>query len=641
MGFRSLAACVAALRREGQLVEIAHPVDPHLEIAEIQRRLFRAGGPAVLFTAARGSAFPILVNLYGTQRRVERIFTDTLDRVRRLVELKIDPTAALARPWRYWRSPLDALTMLPRRVRSGSILAHEIPLSRLPQVTGWPGDGGPFVTLPAVYTEDPARPGPQHANLGMYRVQLAGNDYEPDGEVGLHYQLHRGIGLHHAKALARGEPLRVNVFVGGSPALAVAAVMPLPEGLSELTFAGALAGHRIPMIRRPGRPAIYADADFVIEGTVHPGATKPEGPFGDHIGYYARRHDFPVMRVERVRHRPGAIWPVTVVGRPPQEDTLFGWLVHELTGPVIPTVLPGVSSVHAVDASGVHPLLLAVGSERYLPWKASTRPAELLTQAAAILGQGQLSLAKYLFIVAGGDAPGLDAHDVAPFLAHVLARVDWRRDCHFHTETTIDTLDYSGSGFNAGSKLVVAARGEPVRTLPHELPAGVALPGGFRNPRVCLPGVVAIEGPRIEPRPALHPVAAPGAAHDGGDAAIGRLAAGAAWSADVERLCAAIPADHPLRAFPLLVVVDDADFAARSLENLLWVTFTRSNPAADVHGVDAAVHQKHWGCRGPLVIDARLKPHHAPPVEEDPAVTARVDDLCRRGGPLAGILPQG
>ena len=639
MGFRSLQACVAALRHEGELVEISHPVDPHLEIAEIQRRLFRAGGPAVLFTAARGSAFPILVNLYGTKRRVERIFADTLDRVRRLVELKVDPAAALARPWRYWRSPLDALTMLPRRAWSGPVLAHEIPLSRLPRVTGWPGDGGPFVTLPAVYTEDPARPGTQHSNLGMYRVQLAGNDYEPEREIGLHYQLHRGIGLHHAKALARGEPLRVNVFVGGSPALAVSAVMPLPEGLSELTFAGALAGHRIPMIRRPGRPAIYADADFVIEGTVHPGATKPEGPFGDHIGYYARQHDFPVMRVERVRHRPGAIWPITVVGRPPQEDTLFGWLVHELTGPVIPTVLPGVSSVHAVDASGVHPLLLAVGSERYLPWKPSSRPAELLTQAAAILGQGQLSLAKYLFIVAGGDAPGLDAHDVAPFLAHVLSRVDWRRDCHFHTETTIDTLDYSGSGFNAGSKLVVAARGAAVRSLPHELPAGVALPGGFRNPRVCLPGVVAIEGPRIEPRPALHPVAAQGQADQGGDAAIWRLAADASWSADVERLCAAIPADHPLRAFPLLVVVDDADFAARSLENLLWVTFTRSNPAADVHGVDAAVHQKHWGCRGPLVIDARLKPHHAPPVEEDPAVTARVDDLCRRGGPLAGVLP--
>jgi 4-hydroxy-3-polyprenylbenzoate decarboxylase len=629
MGFRSLAACVAALRREGEAVVVDHPVDPHLEIAEIQRRLFRAGGPAVLFTRPVGSSFPVLCNLYGTQRRVERIFADTFERVRRLVELKIDPTAALQRPWRYWRAPLDALTMLPRRVRSGAVLAHETSLSRLPPVVAWPGDGGPFVTLPAVYTEHPDRPGTKHSNLGMYRVQLSGNDYEPDRETGLHYQLHRGIGVHHAAALARGRALDVAIFVGGSPALAVSAMMPLPEGLSELTFAGALAGHRIPMIARRGLPALYADADFVIEGTVSPGDTKPEGPFGDHLGYYARRHDFPVMRVRRVWHRDGAIWPITVVGRPPQEDTLFGWLVHELTGPVIPTVLPGVSSVHAVDAAGVHPLLLAVGSERYLPWKRSDRPAELLTQASAILGQGQLSLAKYLLIVDGGEAPGLDAHDVPGFLAHLLARVDWRRDCHFHTETTIDTLDYSGAGFNAGSKLVVAARGPAVRDLPGELPAGdLPLPAGFSDPQVCLPGVVAVTGPRVEPRPRLHA---------GDEAAIWEPAVAASWTGDVERLCAGLGPGHSLRAFPLIVVCDDARFAAARLTNLLWVTFTRSNPAVDVHGVDAVVHHKHWGCRGPLVIDARLKPHHAPPVEEDEAVTARVDELCRSGGPLAGL----
>ena len=629
MGFHTLRGCVDMLRGEGHLVEIDHPVDPHLEIAEIQRRLFRAGWPAVLFTRPTGSAFPILTNLYGTQARIERIFADTFDRVRRLVELKIDHTEALKKPWRYWRSPYDALSMLPKMVRSGPVMAREVPLSRLPQVTSWPGDGGPFITLPAVYTEDPARPGPQHGNLGMYRVQLAGNAYEPDGEVGLHYQLHRGIGVHHAAALARGEPLKVAIFVGGSPAMAPSAVMPLPEGLSELTFAGVLAGHRIPMIRRKHRPAIYADADFVIEGTVMPGATKPEGPFGDHLGYYARQHHFPVMRVDHVWHRLDAIWPITVVGRPPQEDTLFGWLVHELTGPVIPTVLPGVKSVHAVDASGVHPLLLAVGSERYLPWRAADRPAELLTQAAAILGQGQLSLAKYLFIVASGDAPGLDAHDIRPFLAHLLERADWRRDCHFHTETTIDTLDYSGSGFNVGSKLVVAARGPAIRTLPHDPPAAMSLPAGFTEPRVCLPGVVAIAGPRVEPRPRLESPS---------DAAIWEQAAAAPWSADIARLTAAIGPEHPLRAWPLVVVVDDADFTAASLENFLWVTFTRSNPAADVHGVDAFVHQKHWGCRGPLVIDARLKPHHAPPVEEDPAVSARVDELCKQGGPLAGLI---
>ena len=629
MGFRTLRACVDALRADGMLVEIDHPVDQRLEIAEIQRRLFRAGGPAVLFTRPRGSGFPILCNLYGTQARIERIFADSLDRVKRLVELKIDPAEALKKPWRYWRSPFDALSMLPKRCRSGPVLAREIPLSRLPQVVSWPGDGGGFVTLPAVYTEDPDRPGTTHSNLGMYRVQLSGNDYELDREIGLHYQLHRGIGVHHAAALARGESLKVAIFVGGSPALAPSAVMPLPEGLSELTFAGVLAGHRIPMIARKNRPAIYAEADFVIEGTIMPGATKPEGPFGDHLGYYARRHDFPLMRVDHVWHRADAIWPITVVGRPPQEDTLFGWLVHELTGPVIPTVLPGVRSVHAVDASGVHPLLLAVGSERYLPWKSSSRPAELLTQAAAILGQGQLSLAKYLFIVAEGDAPGLDAHDIRPFLSHLLERADWRRDCHFQTETTIDTLDYSGSGFNAGSKLVVAARGPAIRTLPSELPSGIGLPEGFRNPRLCLPGVVAISGPRIEPRPRLEAE---------NDAAIWSMVAAAPWSDDIERLCRGIGQDHPLRSFPLLVIVDDADFAAATLDNFLWLTFTRSNPAADVHGVDATIHQKHWGCRGPLVIDARLKPHHAPPVEEDPEVSARIDALCVRGGPLAPLL---
>ncbi len=628
MGFRSLRSCVDSLRAEGQAVVVDHPVDPHLEIAEIQRRLFRAGGPAVLFAKPKGSDFPVLVNLYGTKRRVERIFADTLDRVRRLVELKLDPTAALRNPLRYCRSPLDALTMLPKRVRSGPALTRSIPLSRLPQVVSWPGDGGPFITLPAVYTEHPDRPGTKHSNLGMYRVQLAGNAYDRDHEVGLHYQLHRGIGVHHAAALARGEALRVAIFVGGSPALPVSAVMPLPEGLSELTFAGALAGHRIPMIARKGRPAIYADADFVIEGTVRPGSTKPEGPFGDHLGYYARQHEFPLLEVDHVWHREGAIWPVTVVGRPPQEDTLFGWLVHELTGPVIPTVLPGVSSVHAVDASGVHPLLLAVGSERYLPWKRSDRPAELLTQASAILGQGQLSLAKYLFIVNGGEAPGLDAHDVEPFLAHLLARVDWSRDCHFHTETTIDTLDYSGSGFNAGSKLVVAARGPERRSLARELPAAVSLPDGFTNPRLCLPGVVAVQGPRIEPRPRLEAT---------GDAAIWESARTSPWSADVTRFTAAIGPDHPLQDVALVVIVDDSAFAAASLANFLWLTFTRSNPAVDVHGVGSSIVHKHWGCTGPLVIDARLKPHHAPPVEEDPAVTAAVDELCRRGGPLAGL----
>jgi 4-hydroxy-3-polyprenylbenzoate decarboxylase len=301
--------------------------------------------------------------------------------------------------------------------------------------------------------------------------------------------------VHHTTSKRAGQPLKVNVFVGGHPAMWLAAVMPLPEGMSELTFAGALAGHRIPMIRRPGGLPIYADADFCITGYVDTAAAmKPEGPFGDHLGYYSLAHDFPVLRVERVYHREGAVWPFTVVGRPPQEDTTFGQLIHELTGDVIPTVLHGVKEVHAVDAAGVHPLLLAIGSERYMPFVENPRPQELLTQACAILGQGQLSLAKFLFIANRFDDDALDAHDIAAFFQHVLRRVDWRRDLHFHTNTTIDTLDYSGDGLNMGSKVVIAAAGPPIRGLVTELPPDLRLPEGFREPRIVMPGVVAGEG---------------------------------------------------------------------------------------------------------------------------------------------------
>ncbi|HMB04351.1 MAG TPA: UbiD family decarboxylase, partial [Isosphaeraceae bacterium] len=387
MGYRTLAECVAELRAHGQLATIDAEIDPHLEAAAIQRRVFEARGPALLFRRVKGSIFPMLGNLFGTVERTRFLFRDTLDAVRRLVELKVSPAGLAKHPWRYRGVPWTALSLLPKRVRRGPILAHTTTLDRLPKLQSWPLDGGPFITLPQVYTEDPDRPGLARSNLGMYRVQLAGNRYEPNREVGLHYQIHRGIGVHHAAAIRRGEALPVNVFVGGPPALTVAAVMPLPEGLPELGFAGALAGHRIRMVAPDGALPIPAEADFALVGSIDPHARKPEGPFGDHLGYYSLTHDFPVLRVERVYHRPGAIWPFTTVGRPPQEDTSFGALIHELTGPLIPTVIPGVHAVHAVDAAGVHPLLLAIASERYVPYAEVRRPQELLTSANAILGQ--------------------------------------------------------------------------------------------------------------------------------------------------------------------------------------------------------------------------------------------------------------
>ena len=615
MGYRTLRDCIDDLDRSGQLVRIEEPIDPHLEVAEVQRRVFRCGGPAILFVQPVGCRFPMVGNLFGSMDRVRYIFRDSLSVLARLVTLQVDPMDFFRRPRLYMKTPWAALCARAHKVSGGPVLAHETTVDQLPQLRCWPDDGGAYVTLPQVYSEDPDRPGLDRSNLGMYRVQLSGGRYDPNGEVGLHYQIHRGIAAHHAAAIRRGEPLRVNVFVGGPPAISIAAVMPLPEGISELAFAGMLGRRRVPMICRDDELPICAEADFCIAGYIDPQGQKPEGPFGDHLGYYSLAHDFPVLRVEHVYHRADPIWPFTVVGRPPQEDTIFGQLIHELVGPVIPKAIPGVRAVHAVDAAGVHPLLLAIGSERYLPYRDRRRPRELLTLANALLGHGQLSLAKYLWIVAGEDDPELNVYHIPEFFRHVLQRVDWRRDLHFQTCTNIDTLDYSSGSLNEGSKLVIAAAGPARRALTVAIDSRIKMPEqlGFKNPRVFLPGILVVEGPVY----CADPSAVDGV---------------------VEQFCAGYDRHDAVSGFPLVVVVDDSEFASRSLDNFLWTTFTRSNPATDVHGIESFVTQKHWGCFGSLVIDARAKPHHAPPLAEDPEVSRRVDVLAARGGPLHGVI---
>lgn len=597
------------LARHGHLIRIPMEMDPYLEMAEIQRRVYLHQGPALLFEKVKGSPFPAVSNLFGTIERSRFIFRDTLPTVRKVMELKANPPAILKNPFRYLGLPFAGLHALPgRKWLPAPVMYGRTTLDQLPQIHSWPMDGGAFVTLPQVYTEDVRHPGPMKSNLGMYRVQLSGNDYLPNEEVGLHYQIHRGIGVHHAAALAAGQPLRVSIFVGGPPSHTFAAVMPLPEGLAEVMFAGMLGGRRW-KYKKQGGHTISADADFCIVGTIAP-HTKPEGPFGDHLGYYSLQHEFPVLKVEAVYHRKDAIWPFTVVGRPPQEDTSFGHLIHDITEPVVPTEIAGLHAMHAVDAAGVHPLLLAIGSERYVPY-ATRKPQEILTIANAILGFNQASLAKYLMIAAQEDDTRLDLHDLPRFFAHMLARVDWRRDLHFQTRTTIDTLDYSGSGFNEGSKVVIAAAGEPRRTLATELPGSLQqLPDGFHGPHIVLPGIAAIGGPRFSDH--------------------------ASAIREVDALASALKAQDWPDSLPLIVLCDEPAFTAAHLNNFLWVTFTRSNPSHDVYGIDSAMEFKHWGCKGALIIDARIKPHHAPPLVEDPAITRRVDALGVKGGILEG-----
>ncbi len=612
MSYVSLEECLLDLEKTGQLVRIKEEVDPYLEMAAIHLRVYEAGGPALLFENVKGSKFRAVSNIYGTIERSKFIFRDTFSLVQKLIALKGDPIKALKHPFDNMKVGLAAAKAFPlKNPVSKPVLYEEIQISDLPLIQHWPMDGGAFVTLPQVYSEDADQPGIMKANLGMYRIQLTGNDYEKNKEIGLHYQLHRGIGVHQTKANAKGLPLKVSCFVGGPPADAVAAVMPLPEGISEMTFAGVLGGRRFRYTYQDGF-CISTDADFVITGEVYPGENKPEGPFGDHLGYYSLRHDFPLMRVHKVYAKKNAIWPFTVVGRPPQEDTSFGELIHELTGAAIPQEIPGLKEVHAVDAAGVHPLLLAIGSERYTPYTPAKQPAEILTIANHILGTGQLSLAKFLFITAD-DTHQLSTHKVQSFMEYVLERIDLSRDVHFYTNTTIDTLDYSGTGLNSGSKVVFAAYGEVKRALCREVPPALKELSGFENASLAMPGVIAVKATKFSNYDQAH--------------------------AEMELLNQQlISKTDELSSVVLIVVCDDAVFVSETLRNYLWVTYTRCNPSHDMYGIDAFTQNKHWGCRGPLVIDARIKPHHAPPVEKDPVIEKKIDRLFEKGGSLYNML---
>ena len=611
MAYSSLEACLLDLERNGQLLRIKEEVDPYLEMAAIHLRIFEQKGPAILFEKVKGSKFRAASNIFGTLARSEFIFRDTLPAVKQLIDIKINPLAALQHPLKSMAALPAAINALPNKNPiSKPVLFEEINISDLPLIHHWPMDGGAFVTLPQVYTEDADKPGIGNSNLGMYRIQLNGNDYILNKEIGLHYQLHRGIGVHQTKANNKGLPLKVSCFIGGPPAHSVAAVMPLPEGMSEMNFAGVLAGKRFAYTYIDGF-CVSTDADFVITGEVYPGENKPEGPFGDHLGYYSLQHPFPVMKVNKVYARKNAIWAFTVVGRPPQEDTSFGQLIHAITGSAVSNEIPGLKEVHAVDAAGVHPLLLAIGSERYTPYLENKKPAEILTIANHILGTGQLSLAKFVWITAessknkNSDSTTskelkLEVNKVPEFLQYMLSRMDFSTDLHFYTNTTMDTLDYSGDGLNSGSKLVLAAYGEVRRNLATSIPSAINELNA--HAQLIMPGVIALNASAVSIQSIQDKLKALGAS--------------------------LLETD----GVAMLIITEDAHWMAAEFTNFIWATFTRTNPAKDIEGVDSFISNKHWGCKGPLIFDATIKKHHAPAVVKEASVEKRVDAILEKYG---------
>ncbi|GAF64609.1 3-octaprenyl-4-hydroxybenzoate carboxy-lyase [Bacillus sp. TS-2] len=594
--YKNLEECILDLEKEGHLIRIKEEVDPYLEMAALQLRVYAEKGPALYFEKVKGSKYPAVSNLFGTVERSKFIFRKTMAKTQSVIGVRNNPSVVLKNPFKYLDSGFAAINALPQKKKQLPSSFKEIQITDLPQIKSWPDDGGAFITLPQVYSEDPDKPGIMNSNLGMYRVQLDGNDYIENEEVGLHYQIHRGIGVHQAKAVKKGEALKVSIFIGGHPAHTLSAVMPLPEGMSELTFAGLLAGRRFRYSYEDGF-CVSHDADFVITGEIYPDETKLEGPFGDHLGYYSLAHEFPVMKVHKVYAKDNAIWPFTVVGRPPQEDTSFGDLIHELTGGAVQAEIPGVKEVHAVDAAGVHPLLLAIGYERYTPYQKLKQPQEILTIANRILGTSHLSLAKYLFIAAEEDVI-LSTHKQVEFFTYLLERIDLQRDIHLQTNTTIDTLDYTGTGMNQGSKVIFAAAGEKKRELCLQLPSEFLQIEEIQRAHFVLPGIIAIEMKSFMN-------------YDDSMNEMNQLAS----------KLAKLP---NMSSCPLLVVCDDSSFTSESISNFQWVTFTRSNPATDMYGVSETFQFKHWGC-DQLIIDARRKPHHAPPLIADQKVVEYIE----------------
>ena len=609
--YRSLRDCINDLEKDGQLLRIPFEVDPNLEAAEIHRRVFEKGGPAILFEKIKGSPFQAASNIYGTYDRTDFIFRKTLPKIKKVISLKVDPTRALKKPFSYVGAPMTAITALPMKSWFGKPITYgRTSISKLPQIKSWPMDGGAFVTLPQVLTLPPGSDNMMESNLGMYRIQLSGNEYKQDKEIGLHYQLHRGIGVHHTAYNEADKPFKASVFIGGPPSHAFSAIMPMPEGLSELTFAGMLADRRFRYFKDDQGNVVSSDADFVITGTILKNKKLPEGPFGDHLGYYSLEHEFPVMKVDRVYHRKNPIWQFSVVGRPPAEDSSFGYLIHQLVEELAAEEFPGIKEINAVDAAGVHPLLLAIGYERYMPFR-DPKPEEILTIANRILGSGQTSLAKFLFIAAGNGHPNLNTHHIEDYFTHILERVDWKRDLHFQTKTTIDTLDYSGDGWNAGSKLIVACHGPKLRTLGTDLPSNLKLPSEYSSAHISGKGIVAISGPSFSN-------------YDNAKNEMNALTK--------------ILETQNLEEFPLIVLVDTSAFTAKNINNFVWVTFTRANPSHDVYGVASFTEFKHWGCRGSLIIDARIKPHHAPELKTDPKISDKVDGYFSKGGALYNLF---
>jgi menaquinone biosynthesis decarboxylase len=554
----SLRTFLDRLTRENEIITIKAEVDPYLELAEIHRRVIEQGGPALLFERVKGSSYPVVTNMFGTERRIDLAFGPKPERlVRELVH--IAESILPPKPAELWNHRSVALDLLKLGTTNTSrspvtqVVDRPPRLDALPVLTTWQEDGGPFITLPLVYTEHPET---KKHNLGIYRMQV----YDSHS-TGLHWQIQKGGGFHYHEAERLGQPLPVTVFLGGPPALILAAIAPLPEDVPELVLASLLAGQKLKLTKNPlGPHRLAAEAEFALVGHAPPHELRPEGPFGDHYGYYSLRHDYPVFNVEAVFHRRDAIYPATVVGKPRQEDFFIGDYLQKLLSPLFPMVMPSVRDLWTYGETGFHSLCAAVVRERY--------GREALVSGFRILGEGQLSLTKFLLLT---DTPQ-DLKDFPRLLEHVLERFRPETDLFVFSNVSMDTLDYTSGKVNEGSKAIMLGLGDPVRGLPRRFEG--ELPGWIARAEVFCGGCLVLQGESFEKD---------------------------------ETLATRVANEPAFANWPLIVLHDDAR-VARSSPDFLWSTWTRFEPAADIYASQTTVQRHHLVYKAPIVIDARTKP---------------------------------
>ena len=554
----SLRTFLDSLHRQNQIIEIKTEVDPYLELAEIHRRVIDQGGPALLFSRVKGSPYPVVTNMFGTNGRIDLAFGPKPEKlVRDMVQVaeSILPPKP-AELWKYKSIALDVLklgTKNTNRSPVSQVVDRPARLDQLPVLTTWQEDGGPFITLPLVYTENPIT---RKHNLGVYRMQVFDSS-----STGLHWQIQKGGGFHYHEAERLNQNLPVTVFLGGPPALILAAIAPLPEDVPELVLASLLAGQKLKMAKAPfGGHRIAAEAEFALVGHAVPHERRIEGPFGDHYGYYSLRHEYPVFHVESVYHRRDAIYPATVVGKPRQEDFFIGDYLQRLLSPLFPLVMPSVKDLWTYGETGFHSLCAAVVQERY--------GREALVSGFRILGEGQLSLTKFLMLT---DTPQ-DLSDFPTLLEHILARFKPETDLFVFSNVSMDTLDYTSGKVNEGSKAIMLGLGEPIRDLPRKFSGN--LPTGISRAEVFCGGCLVLEG--------------------------------SSFSKD-ETLAVRVASDSTFAEWPLIVLHDKAE-VAKSSPDFLWATWTRFEPAADIYASSTAVNRHHLVYKAPIVIDARTKP---------------------------------